>query len=186
MISGSAARIQSLCAVVVAVFSFSACLPANGAGTGQAPGPELSGPPQLNAEYQVREPRRCKDLNAPPEAGQVAAMIQCTMERNAATGMTLLRDIKVAMSTPRPFDVDLDAGLNEIDRSAQVIPLSGSMKLYICSPVGVGYPAGKSCTLYLTPVAVGKCWKTGFGDWKCNLIGPAPDSRSGVAGPIDY
>jgi hypothetical protein len=181
-----ATRNRALCAFVLGVLAFSGNVGAKVAGTGQAAGSELSGPPQMNAEYQIRNPRRCKELNSPPEPGQVPAMIQCTMERNAPTGMTLLRDIKVEMSTPRSFDVDLDAALKEIDRSAPVYPLSGSMKLYICSTVGVGYPAGKNCTLYLAPVAMGKCWKTGFGDWKCNLLGPAPDSRSGVAGPIDY
>jgi hypothetical protein len=108
------------------------------------------------------------------------------MERNAPTGMTLLRDINVRMSEARKFDIEIDADLKEIDREAPVFPLSGSLKLYICSPVGVGTPAGRSCTLYLIPAAMGKCWKTGFGDWKCNLLGPAGDSRSGVAGPTTY
>jgi len=186
MIRSSSTRNWALCAFVLSVQVLSGNLSAQVNGAGQAIGGELSGAPQMNAEYQVRNPRRCKELNAPPAPEQVAAMIQCTMERNAPTGMTLLSDINVQMSPPRNFDVDLDADLKEIDRSAPVFPLSGSMKMYICSPVGVGYPAGKSCTLYLTPVAMGKCWKTGFGDWKCNLLGPAPDSRSGVAGPTDY
>jgi hypothetical protein len=177
---------RALCAFVLGVLAFSGNLSAHVGGAGQAVGSDLSGPPQMNAEYQVRGPRRCKGLNAAPAPDQVAAMIQCTMERIAPTGMTLLSDINVQMSTPRDFDVDQDAELKEIDRSAPVFPLSGSMKMYICSPVGVGYPAGKSCTVYLTPAAMGKCWKTGFGDWKCNLLGPAPDSRSGVAGPTDY
>jgi hypothetical protein len=171
---------------VLSVLAFSGGLSAHGDGAAPPVASELSGPPQLNPEYQVRDPRRCKDLNAPPSLEQVGAVIQCTMERNAPTGMTLLRDIKVRMGEPRDFDVDLDAGLKEIDREGPVFPLSGSLKLYICSPVGVGYPAGKNCSLYLTPVATGKCWKTGFGDWKCNLLGPSPDSRSGVAGPADY
>jgi hypothetical protein len=186
MIKLSGTRNWALCAFFLTVQVLSGNLCTQVVGAGQAVGGELSGLPQMNAEYQVRNPRRCKELNAPPAPEQVAAMIQCTMERIAPTGMTLLRDIRVQMSVPRNFDVDLDADLKEIDRSAPVFPLSGSMKMYVCSPVGVGYPAGKSCTVYHASVAMGRCWKTGFGDWKCNLLGPAPDSRSGVAGPTDY
>jgi hypothetical protein len=186
MIHLSSTRKWMLGGFVLGFLAFSGNFSAPARGAGQAHDGALSGPPLMNAEYQVREPRRCKDLNAPPLPEQVAAVIQCTMERNAPTGMTLLRDINVRMGAPRNFDIDLDADLKEIDRDAPVFPLSGSLKMYVCSPVGVGYPAGKSCTLYLTPAAMGKCWKTGFGDWKCNLLGPAPDSRSGVAGPEDY
>jgi hypothetical protein len=186
MIHISSTRKWVFCGFVLSVLAASSSFSAHAGGAGQAPGGALSGPPLMNAEYQVREPRRCKQLNAPPSPEQVSAVVQCTMERNAATGMTLLRDINVRMGEPRNFDIEIDADLKEIDRTAPVFPLSGSLKLFICSPVGVGYPAGKSCTLYLTPVAMGKCWKTGFGDWKCNLLGPAPDSRSGVAGPDDY
>jgi hypothetical protein len=108
------------------------------------------------------------------------------MDQDRATGLFLMQEVKIAMGTPRNYDVEIDGDLKEIDPAAPVIPLSGSLKQYWCSPVGVGYPAGKNCTVSPMPQAVGKCWRTTFGDWKCNLIGPAPDSRTGFPGPTEY
>jgi hypothetical protein len=49
--------------------------------------------------------------------------------------------------------VDLDGELTEVDATAPVYPLVGSLKHYWCSPVGVGYPAGRNCTVSPMPQA---------------------------------
>jgi hypothetical protein len=147
---------------------------------------ELSGPPQMNVNYQAREPRLCKGLTAAPNPRQAAALVQCTMDVDRPTGLFLMQEVTLAMEAPRAYAGETDGNLAEIDMTAPVIALSGSLKVYWCSPVGPGYPAGRNCQMSPTPMAAGKCWKTTFGDWKCNLIGPTPNSRSGLAGPTTY
>jgi hypothetical protein len=108
------------------------------------------------------------------------------MEADRPTGLFLMQEVRVEMGKPRSYDVQIDGELQEIDPSAQVFPLAGSLKQFWCSPVGVGYPAGANCTVSPMPQALGKCWKTTFGDWKCNLAGPAPNQRTGFPGPTVY
>jgi hypothetical protein len=108
------------------------------------------------------------------------------MDQDRATGLFLMQEVNIAISQPRAFNGDTDSNLAEIDATAPIIPLSGSLKVFWCSPIGAGYPAGRNCQVSPTPMAMGSCWKTTFGDWKCNLIGPAPDSRKNQPGPSDY
>ena len=174
----------TLSAFAFGFVAFSASLGARGQGPGD--GSELSGPAQMNLVYQARNPRLCKPVSAPPSPGQAAVLIQCTMDQDRATGLFLMQEVNIVMSQPRAFNGDTDSNLPEIDMSAPVFPLSGSLKVSWCSPIGVGYPAGRNCQVMPTPMAMGSCWKTTFGDWKCNLIGPAPDSRKALPGPTDY
>jgi hypothetical protein len=69
-------------------------LSAGGKGAGQNDGRELSGPPQLSATYQTREPRLCKALNTPPNQAQAAVLVQCTMDQDRPTGLFLMQDVK--------------------------------------------------------------------------------------------
>lgn len=173
-------------AIALGLIAISSHPLAVGQAAGQDGASDLSGPPEYNVQYQARNPRRCKTLTAPPLAEQVAAAVQCEMDVDRPTGLFLMQEVAVSMGAPRNYDVDIDGGLAEIDPTAPVFPLGGSLKQFWCSPVGVGYPAGKNCTVSPMPQAVGKCWKTTFGDWKCNLFGPAPDQRTGFPGPTTY
>lgn len=179
-------RNLTFCAVGAIIFAFSGCPGAVGQAPALPDGSELSGPPQTNLQYQAREPRLCKAVNSPPSLGQAVALVQCTMDHDRATGLFLVQEVAITMGAPRAYVVDLDGELTEIDSTAPVYPLTGSLKHYWCSPVGVGYPAGKNCTLSPMPQAAGKCWKTTFGDWRCNLIGPTPNQRTGMPGPTTY
>jgi hypothetical protein len=170
----------------LSLLAFSGNPTANGQGPLQNDGSELSHPPQMSATYQTREPRICKPLATAPTPGQAAALIQCTMDVDRPTGLFLMQEVKVAMAAPRSYQADTDSDLVEIDMSAPIYPLSGSLTVFWCSPITAMTPAGKGCVVSPTPVAVGKCWKTTFGDWKCNLAGPAPFTRSGLPGPTDY
>ena len=176
----------ALCSLALILLAFSGKVGASGAGAGQNDGSELSGPPQINATYQTRDPRICKALTTPPTQGQAAALIQCTMEHDRPTGLFLMQEVHVDVGVPRSYAGNVDRDLEEIDITAPIYPLSGSLKVYWCNPVGLGNPAGGNCQVSPTPVAVGKCWKTTFGDWKCNLLGPVPASRSGQPGPTAY
>jgi hypothetical protein len=186
MFISSRTRKLAFCLSALSVLSFSGYPAAGGQGPAQNDGSELSNAPQMSATYQTREPRICKPLATAPTLGQAAALIQCTMDKDLPTGLFLMQGIKIAMGTARNYQPETDSDLIEIDMSAPVYPLSGSLTVFWCSPISAMTPSGKGCIVSPTPVAVGKCWKTTFGDWKCNLAGPAPFSRSGLPGPTDY
>jgi hypothetical protein len=108
------------------------------------------------------------------------------MEYEAASGIYLVQDVMAEISTPRSFEANLDSNLKEIDIASPIYPLTGSLKVYWCSPVSPAYPAGQGCRVSPMPEAAGKCWKTTFGDWKCNLTGPTPYSREKLPAPTTY
>ena len=176
----------ALCAFALSFLAIAGSRGAIGQDPDHHDGSELSGPPQLSAEYQTRQPRLCKAVTAPPTLRQAAALIQCTMDQDRPTGLFLMQDVRIEMGRPRDYVPETDSNLAEIDLTAPIFPLVGSLTVYWCSPITAMTPAGRGCTVSPTPVAVGKCWRTKFGDWKCNLLGPAPDSRSGLPGPITY
>jgi hypothetical protein len=186
MSNTSRTRNLALSSATLCLIAISGTLSAIGQGPAPGDGSELSGPPQMNANYQTRDARQCKPLATPPTQGQAAALIQCTMEQDRPTGLFLMQDVQVEVGVQRSYLGSIDSNLPEIDITAPIYPLSGSLKVYWCNPVGLGNPAGGNCQVSPTPVAVGKCWKTTFGDWKCNLLGPAPASRSGLPGPMTY
>ncbi|MGD0735189.1 MAG: hypothetical protein ABR976_08580 [Terracidiphilus sp.] len=180
------ARNMVLCAFGLSLLAFPGGLRAVVAGAGQMDGSELSGPPQINIAYHARDPRLCKSLSTPPTPAQLVPVIQCTMEYSAASGIYLVQDVTAAIGAPRSFQQNLDSNLKEVDISSPIYPLSGSLKVYWCSPVSAAYPAGQGCRISPMPEAAGKCWRTTFGDWRCNLTGLTPNSRTGQPGPQTY
>ena len=137
---------------------------------GQAPGGSSSTPTIL-ADYQSRAPRVCASVTSPPTVAQATAMVQCTMDATSAFGVGLVQDVKIEMGKARPFVYYSDAGLSGVDLEAQVIPLRGSYTAYLCNKISNMAPVGRSCTKSPVPMAVGSCWKTSFGDYKCKLKG---------------
>ncbi len=176
----------ALYALALSVLTLSGYTVASGQDADRDDGVELSGPPQINATYQARDPRICKAVLAPPSRWQASALVQCTMDADRPTGLWLMQDVRVAVGAPRRYEPQTDSNLAEIDMGAPIIPLTGSLTVFWCSPIGGTTAAGSGCMVSPTPFAVGKCWRTTFGDWKCNLQGPAPASRSGLPGPLTY
>ncbi len=176
----------ALYALALCLLALSGYTVASGQDADRDDGVDLSGPPQINATYQARDPRICKAVLAPPTRGQASALVQCTMDADRPTGLWLMQDVRVAIGAPRRYEPQTDSNLAEIDMGAPIIPLSGSLTVFWCSPIGGTTAAGSGCSVSPTPFAVGKCWRTTFGDWKCNLQGPAPASRSGLPGPLTY
>jgi hypothetical protein len=93
------------------------------------------------------------------------------MDASSAFGVGLVQDVKIEMGKARPFVYSSDAGLSGIDLNAQVIPLRGSYTAYLCNTISNMAPVGHSCIKSPVPMAVGACWKTSFGDYKCKLQG---------------
>ena len=177
-------------ALGVLVFSFlavSGLLSSGGQAQAQSYGSDLSGPPQMNATYAARDPRRCTSLASPPNQEQAAVLIQCTMEVGTSIGVRLMQNVSVQLGAPRKFQPETDSRLQEIDAQAPIFTLTGSAMSYFCSSVAFGlYHAGTNCTVTPMPQVNGRCWRTTFGDWKCSLDEPTADSRSGQPGPITY
>jgi hypothetical protein len=161
------------CLLAFTFLSLPGCKSADTLAAGSGSGSDLSGPPVLNARFQAREPRKCSKVTSPPSLSQAAALIQCSREHMDAHEDWLTQDVQVEMGSPRAFIYQTDAGWPEIDTSSKVIPLRGSWTGYDCAGIGeVLGVQGKNCMKSVVPSATGACWKTTFGDWKCDESGP--------------
>ena len=163
------ARAFSL-ALSLSALTFLLTIGCNSAG-GQGSGASISGPLTMLPDYQSRAPRTCTSVTSAPSLGQATVMIQCTMDANSAFGVGLVQDVKIEMGKSRPFVYSSDAGLSGVDLTATVYPLRGSYTSYLCNTISNMAPAGHSCMKSPVPTAVGWCWKTSFGDYKCKLQG---------------
>jgi hypothetical protein len=157
-------------ALCFSAFTLLTTLGCNSAG-GQGSSAAISGPLTMLADYQSRAPRTCSSVNSAPSVAQAAVMVQCTMDAQSAFGVGLVQEVKIEMGKSRPFLYSSDAGLSGIDLTAQVIPLRGSYTSYLCNTISNMAPVGHSCMKSPVPMAVGACWKTSFGDYKCKLQG---------------
>jgi hypothetical protein len=157
-------------AFCVSAFTFLSLFGCNSAG-GQGSGSTLSGPVTILAAYQSRAPRTCTSVTSPPSVSQAAVMVQCQMDALSAFGVGLVQDVKIEIGKSRPFLYSSDAGLSGVDLTAAVYPLRGSYTAYLCNTISNMAVPGQSCTISPVPQAVGWCWKTSFGDYKCKLQG---------------
>jgi hypothetical protein len=152
----------------------------------QSSGSDLSGPPKMSVKWGTRLPRECAQVTTPPNAAQAVALVQCTMEAESRDMVILIQDVKVQMGGARPFGEAADTGLQDLDVSAKIIPLRGSQTMYQCGEVRF-YGKGTQCSAFLYPKSEGRCWKTKFGDWKCNLAGgPGAQQLTKQPGPVAY
>jgi len=176
-------------ALCLFTFTLLAALGCASAGGQTGAGSKLSpGPPVIIPEYEGREPRKCASMTKPPSVSEATVMVQCTMDARSPFGLGLVQDVKIEMGASRPFVYNSDAGLSGIDLKAQVYPLRGSYTGYLCQHISNMAPAGQSCTTSEVSEAVGWCWKTSFGDYKCKLQGaPGGSLKMGKgAAPTTY
>jgi hypothetical protein len=159
----------ALCFSALTLVTSVGCNSAGGQGAGA--GAAISGPLTMLPDYQSRAPRTCSSVTSAPSVAQAAVMVQCTMDATSAFGVGLVQDVKIEMGKARPFVYYSDAGLSGVDLTAQVIPLRGSYTSYLCNTISNMSTPGKSCMKSPVPMAVGACWKTSFGDYKCKLQG---------------
>lgn len=183
MTTCSPPRWFALCLFIVVLLAFPGCRSAGSEASGQAAGAGLSGPLEILPDYQARAPRKCASLTRPPSAAQAAVMVQCTMDSVSPGGLGLVQDVKLDLGKPRAFVYWTDAGLSGIDLQAQVYPLRGSYSNYNCRLISNMAPAGKSCLKSTVSRAIGWCWKTSFGDWKCKMQGDAGGKVTSEFGP---
>jgi len=178
---------RSALLIFAAVGSLLAAQGCNRGAAGSGTGASLSGPPVFNQQWQTRSARECARVTRVPNASQAAALVQCTMESQNSQGITLMQDVKVEMGDARAFIAGTDDYWESIDRSAKVYPLEGSQTLYQCAQVDdVIHTKGKNCTVSPWTTSEGRCWKTTFGDWKCNMTGSGGTPLYNQPGPTAY
>jgi hypothetical protein len=144
--------------------------------------------------FGAREPRTCDDTKAPAQGAITAALAQkylnCQMEYISMGQLYLVENLKVEVGGGIPYAaIRGQRSFAEIDVNHPVYPIRGSFLQYQCSdPVTehVG-PPDTNCTTYNHPKAVGYCYKTTFGDWRCQMTDSAAtekeNSRRNVAPP---
>ena len=174
-------RAIALCLFVVTFFSALGCNSAGSQAAGQTAANELSGPPVIIPAYQGRAPRQCSSVTSPPSVPQAEALMQCWSDAVSALGLFLNQDVKIQIGSSRPYILTSDSYLPQIDPTAKVYPIRGSYNYYACRGINNLVPAGKNCTMQTASQAMGMCWKTSFGDYKCFMQGPT--TGNGAMGP---
>jgi len=153
---------------------------------GSGAGSDLSGPPVMIAAYQGRSPRQCTSVAKPPSVSQAGAMVQCWSDAVNSLGLFLYQDVKLQIGAPRAYILTSDSYLPQIDPAAAVYPIRGSYTYYACRGINNLVPAGQQCSRSPVPQALGTCWKTSFGDYKCFLQGNVAAEVATVAAPTTY
>jgi len=147
---------------------------------------KISGPLTMLPDYQARAPRTCSSVTSPPSTSQAVVMVQCQMDQLSPIGLALVQNITVDMGKSRPFDYGIDSGLPGVDLTSTVYPIRGGYTAYFCRLINNMSPAGQSCIKSVVPTAMGACWKTSFGDYKCALQGLAPKMEQGMPAPQTF
>lgn len=140
----------------------------------------------IGAKYGSREPRTCADTKAPAKGAITAALaakyLNCQMERLSSGDLYLVENVKVQVGGGVPYAAIIgQRSLSEIDVKYPVYPVRGSLLLYQCqNRLTAARLPDANCSTYNNPKATGYCYKTTFGDWRCNMNDPAANSAENI------
>jgi hypothetical protein len=87
--------------------------------------------------------------------------------------LMLVSEVTVQIGQGRSYNNSNLNDATDADVTAQVYPIRGSLKRYICSPLpprGI-FPAGQQCSMFPAATAAGLCYKNTFGEWHCSMSG---------------
>ena len=167
-------------AVLVAV----ACGTGDAQTTSSHPRPSSEGSPEsLVQQFGGRAPRPCPAIRSKPTDVEAAILAQCTMEGPFGTSETLLTDVQVHITGSRKFQMQ-DDNRKDIDMSAPVYTLTGYAKNYACG--AQSFSPGKNCTMVEMPDSPGACWRTNYGEWRCNFVNVGVGYHPFVPPPTTY
>jgi hypothetical protein len=122
-----------------------------------------------------RAPRPCPAITHKPSDAEATILAQCTMEGPFGTIETLLTDVQVHITGSRKFSTNTagvfdgqDNNRQNIDNREVVYTLSGYAKQYTCG--ALSFMPGKNCTMTEMPNSPGACWKTNYGEYRCDFV----------------
>jgi hypothetical protein len=135
--------------------------------------PQNSAPKTKTNRFEARDPRTCEDTKAPARGAITAALatkyLNCQMEFISMGDLYLVENLKVEVGGGVPYDPTLGA-FEAINVRVPLYPIRGSLLRYQCQEVQkYASLSGENCASFNEPKAKGYCYKTTFGDWKCNM-----------------
>ena len=129
-----------------------------------------SPPPTMNSRFQTRNPRPCPSVKGRPSSAEAAALVQCTQDSVARDNIMLMQNVSVSVSRATQTRNIYDE--NDIDVSAALYPISGSMVVYNCATVNdVMNNAGNNCYVSESLKDPGYCYSNLAGDYRCKMGG---------------
>ena len=142
----------------------------------------------ISARYGSRDPRTCEDTKAPARGAITAALatkyLNCQMEYISGGNLYLVENLKsVEVGGGIPYAAIIGhRSFSEIDVKHPVYPIRGSFLYYQCRNQLTEYvgPPNTNCATYNNPKATGYCYKTTFGDWKCNMTDSTIDTKESL------
>lgn len=186
-----------VCLIAASLAGLSGCRTATvqaigaGARSGAGAGDPMSGPPTFNEKFQARNPRVCRAVTTPPTPEEAKALVQCNYEAHSimdgySANLVLTTDVQVQIGRPRPFTIGVSSD-PQTDTKAMVYDLRGQATEWSCAPAAGIYAPGENCSRFAgAPGGTGECWRTTFGDWKCDMtIGGGTETRR-VKAPTTY
>lgn len=182
-------RATALCLLAALLAGFSGCKSSGVEAAGNGAPVEMSGPPTLNAIYQVRNPRICAKVTSPPTIAEATALVQCSSESDTtgsgSPGIWLATDLQVEMGAPRAYIPGTD-DRQDLDTTAKIYPLRGQGTKWSCG-AAASYAPGENCMKWPAgPGGQGSCWKTSFGDWNCGMTIGSTKWVAKQKGPTGY
>lgn len=141
----------------------------------ETPKPNPAPTAKLN-RFGARDPRTCENTKAPARGAITAALalkyLNCQMEGIWSNDLYLVENVKVEVGGGVSYAAIMGQySLDQIDVRTPVYPIRGSFLKYQCQDPQTAYvgPPNTNCVTYNNPKATGYCYKTTFGDWKCNM-----------------
>lgn len=150
--------------------------------------------------YGTRDPSTCPSRREPERgaitAAQAIRYMICENEEEVLYGpiLILIDDVKMEVGKSRLANPLVDRMI-DIDYDSPVYPIRGSFSSYRCKRLVRGQdtpgrswrdPApneGRSCTRAVHAQALGRCIRTTFGDWRCDMRDPSPVQEDNVPPP---
>jgi hypothetical protein len=137
--------------------------------------------------FGARDPRTCEDTKAPARGAITAALalkyLNCQMEGIWSNDLYLVENVKVEVGGGTSYAaIRGQYSLDQIDVRFPVYPIRGSFLKYQCQDPQTAYvgPPNTNCITYNNPKATGYCYKTTFGDWKCNMADRSATEKENV------
>ncbi|QDZ02904.1 hypothetical protein FQ775_22455 [Nitratireductor mangrovi] len=132
----------------------------------------------VGENYGSRDPVACPQVEgAGPTLDEAVELFRCTNEIEASH-LFLVDDVRLQIGKSRPFQ-DGD-NYPEIDRALAVFPIRGAWTEHQCTNIKT-FPgaAPASCRVFDKTNGSGICYRTTFGDWRCQMSGASANLRPG-------